>query len=228
MAETEWDQSAVLGGLQLRLSFVGLRLVVETPFPSFWLVVALGLAAQTPCFNPYAHAQTTASPLSAVPMAPLDVSDASLRNPPFLDRPVERANANGKVASAALPDAPNPTDTVLGADGISSSLTGLYQQGGQGGIPADQSRESQQNPGTPSPPSLEDLGFPPEQTNADPDTQARLDRRTRMFKIHQRLGLITLAPLAAACISSAAAPPDPRKGKENTVGRDINSRCHGL
>jgi hypothetical protein len=49
-----------------------------------------------------------------------------------------------------------------------------------------------------------------------------------MLKIHQRLGLITLAPLVAACISSAAAPPDPRKGKENTVGRDINSRCHGL
>jgi hypothetical protein len=129
-----------LGRPQLRLSFVGLRLVVETAFPSFWLVVALGLAAQTPCFNPSSHAQTTASPLNAVPMAPLDVRDASLRNPLFLDNPVERADANGKVASAALPDAPNPTDTVLGADHISSSVTGLYQQGGQGGIPADQSR----------------------------------------------------------------------------------------
>jgi hypothetical protein len=62
----------------------------------------------------------------------------------------------------------------------------------------------------------------PEQTKPDPDAQARLDRHTRMLKIHQRLGLITLAPLAAACISSAAAPPDPRKGKENTVGREIH------
>jgi hypothetical protein len=43
-----------------------------------------------------------------------------------------------------------------------------------------------------------------------------------MLKIHQRLGLITLAPLAAACISSAAAPPDPRNGSGNTVGRDIH------
>jgi hypothetical protein len=53
--------------------------------------------------------------------------------------------------------------------------------------------------------------------------QARLDRHTRMLRIHQRLGLITLVPLAGACISSAAAPPDPRKGNGNTVGRDIHA-----
>ncbi len=52
--------------------------------------------------------------------------------------------------------------------------------------------------------------------------QARLDRRTHDLKVHQRLGLITLAPLAAACISSAAAPPDPRNGQGNTIGRDIH------
>ncbi len=52
--------------------------------------------------------------------------------------------------------------------------------------------------------------------------QARLDRRTHMLKVHQRLGIITLAPLAAACISSAAAPPDPRNGGGNTMGRDIH------
>jgi hypothetical protein len=69
---------------------------------------------------------------------------------------------------------------------------------------------------------LSDLGLTPDQTKPDLDMQARLDRRTRMLKIHQRLGLITLAPLAAACISSAAAPPDPRNGGGNTIGRDIH------
>jgi hypothetical protein len=40
--------------------------------------------------------------------------------------------------------------------------------------------------------------------------------------MHQRLGLITLAPLAGACISSAFAPPDPKSGKDNTTGRNIH------
>jgi hypothetical protein len=129
-----------------------------------------------------------------------------------------------KVASAALPDAPTPTDDVLAADDLSSpsmdlSSNDLDQQTSQGGTAAAGAQEPHQNP---APPSLEDLGMTPAQTRADPDTQARLDRHTRMLKIHQRLGLITLAPLAAACISSAYAPPDPRKGKENTVGREIH------
>jgi hypothetical protein len=67
-----------------------------------------------------------------------------------------------------------------------------------------------------------DLGFPDTQTKPDPDLQARLDRHTRMLRIHQRLGLITLAPLAGACISSAFAPPNFKKGEDNQTGRDIH------
>jgi hypothetical protein len=44
-------------------------------------------------------------------------------------------------------------------------------------------------------PSLEDLGLSPSQTQSDPQLQARLDRRTHMLKIHQRLGLITVVPM---------------------------------
>jgi hypothetical protein len=73
-----------------------------------------------------------------------------------------------------------------------------------------------------APPSLGDLGLSPSQTKPDPDLQARLDRHTRMLRIHQRLGLITLAPLAGACITSAFAPPDLKKGKDNATGRDIH------
>ena len=54
-------------------------------------------------------------------------------------------------------------------------------------------------------PSLEDLGFPAETTKSDPKEQARLDRRTHMLKIHQRLGLITTIPMVAAIVSSAGA-----------------------
>jgi hypothetical protein len=88
-----------------------------------------------------------------------------------------------------------------------------------------QSRQSLPKPdgqNQPAPPSLGDLGLSPSQTKPDPDLQARLDRHTRMLRIHQRLGLITLAPLAGACISSAFAPPDLKKGKDNATGRDIH------
>jgi hypothetical protein len=50
-------------------------------------------------------------------------------------------------------------------------------------------------PGTTGPPSLGDLGFPTAQTQPNPQEQARLDKRTHMLKIHQRLGLITTVPL---------------------------------
>ncbi|HYL14173.1 MAG TPA: carboxypeptidase-like regulatory domain-containing protein [Terriglobales bacterium] len=54
-------------------------------------------------------------------------------------------------------------------------------------------------------PSLQDLGFPPEQTKGSAQEQARLDKRTHMLKIHQRLGLITTAPLVATVISGGFA-----------------------
>jgi hypothetical protein len=54
-------------------------------------------------------------------------------------------------------------------------------------------------------PSLQDLGFPPEQTQPDPKKQALLDKRTRMLKIHQRMGLITTVPLLATLVTSVNA-----------------------
>ncbi len=63
-------------------------------------------------------------------------------------------------------------------------------------------------------PSLQDLGLTPEQTQGSAKDQARLDKRTHMLKIHQRLGLITLAPLVATFITSANA------GGKNTSTTD--------
>ncbi len=124
-----------------------------------------------------------------------------------------------KADLASLPDAPTPThdaltdqtpapDTSQSSQQPSSSRQSLPK-------PADQTQ-------APALPSLGDLGLSSSQTKPDPDLQARLDRHTRMLRIHQRLGLITLAPLAGACITSALAPPDVRTGKSNDVGRDIH------
>lgn len=62
-------------------------------------------------------------------------------------------------------------------------------------------------------PSLQDLGFTPQQTQGNPQLQARLDKRIEMLKIHQRLGLITLAPMAAALITGPMAKAKGRDGQ---------------
>jgi hypothetical protein len=54
-------------------------------------------------------------------------------------------------------------------------------------------------------PSLQDLGFPADVTQANVKEQALLDKRTHMLKIHQRMGLITTIPLLAAIFSSPGA-----------------------
>jgi carboxypeptidase family protein len=53
--------------------------------------------------------------------------------------------------------------------------------------------------------SLESLGFPNSQTQANPQEQARLNRRTHMLKVHQTLGLITTAPMLATVITGTFA-----------------------
>lgn len=72
-------------------------------------------------------------------------------------------------------------------------------------------------------PSLGDLGFTPQQAQGNPQEQARLDKRSHMLKTHQRLGLITTAPLVAALFTSAGA-----KGKNGgSSGRDLHAALGG-
>ena len=56
-----------------------------------------------------------------------------------------------------------------------------------------------------APPSLGDLGFPAEQSQGNAQEQSRLDKRSHMLKMHQRLGLITTAPLLATLLTSNGA-----------------------
>ena len=46
--------------------------------------------------------------------------------------------------------------------------------------------------------SLGDLGFAPNQTQGSAQDQARLDKRSHMLKVHQRIGLIATAPIVAS------------------------------
>ena len=67
-------------------------------------------------------------------------------------------------------------------------------------------------------PTLGDLGIPADQTQGSAADQARLDRRSHMLKMHQRYGLITIAPLIATIATSGLAG-----GRHpSATGRDIH------
>jgi len=88
----------------------------------------------------------------------------------------------------------------------------------------------QELPNAPSPapqePSLQDLGFSQQQTQANPQLQARLDKRTEMLKIHQRLGLITLASMAADLITGPMAKAKGHNGQTSTEPTQTNLDLH--
>jgi hypothetical protein len=129
---------------------------------------------------------------------------AQTENPPSTE-----LAANSEAA--ALPDAPVPTSDAASATGqfqpvkISSSLQ----------------PPAQTTPPSTTGPSLGDLGLTPAETEGDAARQALMDRRTHMLKVHQRLGLITVIPVAAACISSVGALPE-HGNYGNTTSRDIH------
>ncbi len=75
-------------------------------------------------------------------------------------------------------------------------------------------------------PSLSDLGFTPQQTQGNPKLQAELNKRTEMLKIHQRLGLITLAPMAATLITGPMAKAKGRNGQTITEPSNANLDFH--
>lgn len=113
------------------------------------------------------------------------------------------------AANADLPDAPQPASSLDFAPGRAQPnlASSLLQPPAQTPPPAG--------------PSLGDLGLTPEDTEGSAARQALFDKRTRMLKMHQRLGLITVIPVAAACITAAGAPP--KHGDfSNTADRDLH------
>ena len=78
--------------------------------------------------------------------------------------------------------------------------------------------------GDTAPPTLGDLGFPAEQSQGNAEEQARLDKRSHMLKMHQRLGLITLAPLLATLITSNGAAGR----KSSASGRELHGALGGV
>jgi hypothetical protein len=136
-----------------------------------------------------------------------------------MESPVAPASPQPSVAD--LPDAPQPN--LPGAQAATPTSQSQTDQQKQTDEQKQQKPESQQ-PG--NPPSLGDLGFTPEQTQANAKMQAMLDKRTHMLKIHQRLGLITTLPMAAALITGPMAKAKGRNGQTITEPTQANLDFH--
>ncbi len=76
--------------------------------------------------------------------------------------------------------------------------------------------------------ALEDLGFLPAQTQGSAQDQARLDKRSHMLQLHQRLGLITVVPLAATLISSTLAAGKNSSSTERDLHGALGAVTTGL
>jgi hypothetical protein len=132
--------------------------------------------------------------------------------------------AKSGSSSVELPDAPMPavliSNASAGETGDSSSVQDKQQQ--------EKTTPGEQTPQTaPGTLTLGDLGLTPEQIAGNKQRQELLDKRTEMLKIHQRLGLITVIPVAAACISSVGAPPG-HGNSGNTTSRDVHVAIGGV
>lgn len=108
---------------------------------------------------------------------------------------------------------------------------GLLQNSGQSrensqsqGTPASQVKDQTPNQTPPlnNEPLLNDLGFPTGLTKGNAQEQARLDRRSHMLQVHQRLGLITVAPLLVTLFTSPGA-----KGHHGLPGSPGGRELHG-
>lgn len=111
--------------------------------------------------------------------------------------------------------------TASSSDSPAQQKTGPTQSGSSSSLPSAPTPAQQ-----PQQPSLQDLGFSQQQTQANPALQARLNRRSEMLKIHQRLGLITLAPMAAALITGPMAKTEGRDGQIIKAPSSANLDVH--
>lgn len=127
----------------------------------------------------------------------------------------------------------NAAKIVLSAGIVLLSLLSPIPLLAQAPAPAQQQTPAKQPPNLPNAPvpatqtqSLQDLGFSPQQTQANPQLQALLDKRTHMLKIHQRLGLITAIPMAAALITGPMAKAKGKNGEPITEPTSANLDFH--
>jgi hypothetical protein len=70
--------------------------------------------------------------------------------------------------------------------------------------------------------SLQDLGISPAEAAGNAEEQARLDTRSHMLMIHQRLGLATAVPMLASILTAPGAKIGRGQSMSSPAGREIH------
>ncbi len=81
---------------------------------------------------------------------------------------------------------------------------------------ADTISETKGTPESPSPMSLEDLGFSQADIKSDPQFQKEMDTREDMLKIHQTLALLTAVPMTTEFVLGLTTAGNVSKGSTDT------------
>lgn len=115
-----------------------------------------------------------------------------------------------QTVSSSAAASPNRTSIATVSDSSVPSLEELGLPGVSVQSDAQSQDQDQENKGQKTPPannglSLQGLGFSASQTQGNAQEQARLNKRTHMLKVHQTLGLITLAPMVATLFTGGGA-----------------------
>jgi carboxypeptidase family protein len=157
------------------------------------------------------------------------VHDASGK--PIAHATLTLKNAGGQQAATAESDAtgkyqfpavkPGEYDVTVSAAGFAGKTIHVIVSATQGLLDVSLAAQA---PG--AAPSLSDLGFSSEQTQADPKMQAILQRRTEMLRMHQRLGLITTAPMVATLFTGGLAKAKGRNGSTITEPSSASLDTH--
>lgn len=159
------------------------------------------------------HAQAAGSTLSGT----ITASGTAVANA----KVTAKNNTTGQTAEAQTDSAGLYTITNLppGDYAVSVTAEGMSEQTGNVTLAAGAPQKLDLSLTATGAPSLKDLGFTPQQSQGSAQDQARLDKRSHMLKIHQRLGLITAAPLLATVITASGAA-----GRHGTAsGRDLHA-----
>jgi hypothetical protein len=171
------------------------------------------------CFSGQGLAQS-ANAFAAVSTLSGAVNDASGVAVPFAKITVKnlatgaasqaQANSTGAFSIASLP--PGDYEVTASAEGFTAATTTVALAGSPQTVTLALTSAA-------NGPSLSDLGFSPAQTQGNAADQARLDKRSHMLRTHQRLGLITTAPLLTTVILGFGAG-----GKQtSTTTRDVHA-----
>lgn len=171
--------------------------------PLFLLLCITNLAAQ----------QTNAVIAGKVTNAsggPVANAEITARNLNTGETASAQSDASGEFHFDALP--PADYEVSVSADGFAPQTSKVTASAGASqalNLALAPAKPESNLPNAPSSsktePSLSDLGFTPEQVQGNAQQQALLDKRTHMLKVHQKLGLITTAPLIATVVTSLGA-----------------------